>query len=473
MPCKRWTILLCAVLPGLASGQSISTNDQRQVDAVFAAFTSTTPGCALGIYRDGRIALARGYGLANLEHQIPISAQTVFDIGSTSKQFTAASILLLAQEGKLSVDDPIRKWIPELPPYGDAITIRQLLHHTSGIRDYLTLMNMRGISFDGITTDRDALDIIVRQKQTNFAPGSEYLYSNSGYFLLGEIVKRASGKPLPVFAQERIFTPLEMRNTHFHADHTMVVPLRATGYVSSRPGYAIAMSGFEQTGDGAVMTTVEDLIKWDRNFYDPKVGGAALLRDLQTRGVLASGDSLGYARGLTVGRYRGLRSVRHGGSWAGYRAELLRFPDEKTSVAVLCNLGNTNPSRLAEQVADVVLAGRLAPSPPRAETNPASAPTTPPAQSAGNTANRAAAATVTDVQGFAGSYYSEELDIAYMFRVRDGRLIMQVPNRPEVTLEQTGPTTFRGGGLALEFQSDGSRVVSAAGRVRNIVFVRR
>lgn len=323
---------------------------QRQVDAVFAAFGPATPGCALGVYRDGRIAYARGYGLANLEHRIPITPQTVFDIGSTSKQFTAASILLLAQDGKLSVDDALLKWIPELPAYAQSMTIRHLLHHTSGIRDYLTLMSLRGIDFDGITTDRDALDLITRQKEANFAPGSEHLYSNSGYFLLGEIVKRASGKPLPAFAQERIFGPLRMRNTHFHDDHTMIVPLRATGYSASSSAYAISMSGFEQTGDGAVMTTIEDLLLWDRNFYDAVVGGTQLQRELHVRGVLTRGDTIAYARGLSLGEYRGLRTVRHGGSWAGYRADLLRFPEERTSFAVLCNLGNSTPSRLADRV---------------------------------------------------------------------------------------------------------------------------
>jgi CubicO group peptidase (beta-lactamase class C family) len=212
-----------------AAQETLSPALRARVDSVFAALNNNTPGCALGVYRNGAIAYGRGYGIANLEHGIPITPATLFDIGSTSKQFTASAILLLAQEGKLSLDDEVRKWIPDLPDYGAPVTIRHLLHHTSGIRDYLTLMGMRFTSFDGVTTDRDAFELILRQKELNVPPGSEYLYSNSGYFLLGEIVKRASGQNLRAFATERIFTPLGMKATHFHDDHTMVVPLRATG----------------------------------------------------------------------------------------------------------------------------------------------------------------------------------------------------------------------------------------------------
>jgi CubicO group peptidase (beta-lactamase class C family) len=263
------------------------------------------------------------------------------------------------QDGKLSLDDEVRKWIPELPDYGAPVTIRQLLHHTSGIRDYLTLMSLRFTSFDGVTTDRDALELIVRQKELNFPPGSEHLYSNSGYFLLGEIVKRASGQSLRVFATQRIFAPLGMTASHFHNDHTMIVPLRATAYAPRGTGYAVSMSGFEQTGDGAVHTSIDELLAWDNNFYTPKVGGQRLIADLHVRGVLNKGDTITYARGLMLGEQRGLRTVSHGGSWAGYRAELLRFPAQHTSIAVLCNVANGNPSGRARRVADVLLESQM------------------------------------------------------------------------------------------------------------------
>jgi CubicO group peptidase (beta-lactamase class C family) len=329
-----------------------------KVDAVFAQYDKAdSPGCALGVIKDGKLLYARGYGMANLEHNIANGPKLVYDIGSTSKQFAAASILLLAQQGKISLDDDARKHIPEMPAYQKPITIRHLLHHTSGLRDYLTLFSLAGMNFDDTTTEKDALDIIVRQKGLNFTPGDEWLYSNSGYFLLSIIIKRASGKSFAEFAKESIFDPLGMKHTLILDNHKKIVPMRATGYSPNpRGGFQIEMSNFEQTGDGAVQTTVEDLSLWDQNFYEPKVGGKAFLEQMQAVGALNSGEKHDYASGLLIGEYKGLRRVSHGGAWAGYRAELARFPEQRFSVACLCNLGATNPSALAMKVADIYLA---------------------------------------------------------------------------------------------------------------------
>ncbi len=369
--------VLALVFAPLVCAQGANESTSSTVDAVFSAYAKPdSPGCALGVVRDAKLIYSRGYGLANLEYGLPLTTTTVFDIGSTSKQFTAASILLLQQQGKLSLDDDIRKFVPEIPAYQKPVTIRHLLHHASGLRDYLTLMSLAGTDFDGVTTDDDALALIVRQKALNFAPGDEFLYSNSGFFLLSIIVKRASGKSLREFAAENIFSPLGMTSTHYHDDHTQIVPNRATGYTPrEKGGFAIDMSGFEQTGDGAVYTTVEDLQKWDQNFYEPKVGGKELIEQLQLVGALNSGETLTYARGLNVTTYKGLKKVSHGGSWAGYRAELLRFPEKNFSVICLCNLGATNPSALAQRVADVYLADAYAKEEPKsAAANSAGAP---------------------------------------------------------------------------------------------------
>jgi CubicO group peptidase (beta-lactamase class C family) len=334
-----------------------------RIDSIFAEWDRPdSPGCALGVYRDGQIVYSRGYGMADLERNVPITPHTVFDIGSTSKQFTAASILLLAQQGKLSLDDDARTHIPELPAYSAPITIRHLLHHTSGLRDYIGLLTLGGARIDDVTTDEDALAIIARQKELNFPPGTEHLYSNSGYFLLSVIVERASGTSLRDFAREHIFAPLGMTRTHYLGSYDDIVPDRALAY-SPRPGGGLRtdMSRWLQLGDGAVFTTVEELLRWDANFYDPKVGGPAMLGELQTTGTLADGKTLRYALGLSIDDYRGQRTVSHGGSWGGYRAELLRFPDRHFSVATLCNLGTTNPSALSRQVADVYLAEVLSP----------------------------------------------------------------------------------------------------------------
>ncbi len=357
-------LLAVTLLPVLATAQSVAAaNGDRDagVDAIFAEWDRTdSPGCALGVYRGGQIIYARGYGMADLERRVPITPHTVFDIGSTSKQFAAASIVLLAQQGKLSLDDDVRQHVPELPAYTRPITIRQLLLHTSGLRDYIGLLTLAGARIDDVTTAEDALAILARQKELNFEPGAEHLYSNSGYFLLSVIVERASGQSLRDFAREQIFAPLGMTRTHYLGSYDDIVPDRALAY-SPKPGGGLRtdISRWLQLGDGAVFTTVEELLLWDRNFYDPQVGGQSLLAELQAPGSLANGKALTYALGLTVGEYRGQRTVSHGGAWGGYRAELVRFPEQRFSVAALCNLGTTNPSQLARKVAEVYLADVL------------------------------------------------------------------------------------------------------------------
>src|SRR5262245_39813325 len=337
---------------------------RTKVDELFREYDrSDSPGCALGVYRNGKILYARGYGMANLELGVANSPQTVFDIGSTGKQFTAFSIQLLAQEGKLSLDDDIRKWVPEIPSYGKTVTIRNLLHHTGGLRDYIELFSLQGVVQEDLSVDQDVLDIMARQKAPNFPPGAEHLYSNTGYFLLSVIVKRASGQSLRDFAAERIFGPLGMSHTQYNNLHTRIIPNRAQGYSRPKGGvWGIDMSDWEQTGDGAVNTTIEDLQLWDENFYDGKVGGKKLIETMHQTGMLNSGKKLEYASAIYVSTYRGLKSIAHGGSWAGFRAQLMRFPDQHLSVACLCNNGGTaNPSRLAQKVAEVYLGDLMTP----------------------------------------------------------------------------------------------------------------
>ncbi|MEJ7813443.1 MAG: serine hydrolase [Gemmatimonadaceae bacterium] len=402
-----------------ARGPTAARLDTARIDSAFARFDRRdSPGCALGVIRDGELAYARGYGMADLERGAPITPRTVFDIGSTSKQFTAASLLLLAADGRLALDDDVRKYVPEVPDYGTPITLRHLLQHTSGLRDYIGLMNLAGTRFEDVTTDDDALAAIARQKALNFRPGTEHDYSNSGFFLASLVVKRASGKSLREFARERIFAPLGMASTQYRDDHASVVPGRATAYEPADSGrFKIDMSDWEQTGDGAVHTTVEDLVRWDQNFYTPTVGGQQLLAQLLTHGRLASGDSLSYTLGLYADRYRGVRRVHHGGSWAGYRAQLARFPDQRVSVTVLCNLATANPSALATRVADIVLAAVLEPAPAASRRADAAAP-------ALDTRN--AAAPERDVARYAGLYFDERANALRRVTADSGRLVLHI-----------------------------------------------
>lgn len=332
------------------------------VDSVLAKFNHTDrPGCALGVYRNGQTVYARGYGMAELNQRIPITPDTKFYIASTSKQFAAASLQLLAMQGTVSLDDPVRKYIPELPAYADAIKLHHLMHHTSGIRDYLGLWAMSGESVANELPEEKALASIVRQQALDFAPGSRWSYSNSGYFLISLVVKRASGKSLAQFAHDNIFEPLGMRDTHFHDDNQMIVPRRAEGYEpDGKGGFRIVRTSFALVGDGGLYTTVNDLAKWDENFYHNKLaGGEQFVERMYSRATLNSGDTTNYASGLMRNTYRGLPEVDHGGAFIGYRAELLRFPTEHTSISILCNDYTVGSEALAKSVANVVLADKL------------------------------------------------------------------------------------------------------------------
>jgi CubicO group peptidase (beta-lactamase class C family) len=347
------------------SSAGLPAATRAKIDAVFSDFNGHTPGCVLGVVRSGTLVYAHGYGMARLEENVPLTPESVLEIGSVSKQFTAASIFLLEHEGKLSLDDDVRKYIPELPTYDRPVTIRELLHHTSGIRDVISLMSMSGIPYDDFASESDALAMIARQHQLNFEPNSRYMYSNSGYVLLSQIVKRVSGMPLAQFAKKNIFTPLGMTRTVIVDDHTLVIPGRSGTYAPQRSGggFEINMSNWEQTGDGAVDTTVGDLARWDRNFDHPVVGGKWLIDELETQGVLNDGKRIDYAAGLVIGTYRGLRTVSHGGAWQGFRAQFERFPDEGLALITLCNVANANPGALTDKVADILLGRKMAPAP--------------------------------------------------------------------------------------------------------------
>ena len=327
--------------------------------------TTVSPGCALSVIRDHKIIYERGYGMADLDHNIPITPESVFHVASMSKQFTAAAILLLAQEGKLSLDDPAREYLPELPDFGTPITIRELLHHTSGLRDQWDLLNLSGWRYSrDLITDADVLYVVSHQRELNFPPNTQFLYSNTGYTLLAQIVARVSGQSFRSFTTARIFAPLGMKNTHFRDDFDEIVKNMAYGYAPSGETYRLSVTNFDTVGATSLLTTVEDLALWDENFYNPRVGGHALIEQLEQRGKLNDGSQLDYAGGLEIGKYRGLNTVDHGGADAGYRSDLIRFPDQHFSVACLCNLASADPGDLARKVAEVYLSSAMQPAEP-------------------------------------------------------------------------------------------------------------
>jgi CubicO group peptidase (beta-lactamase class C family) len=332
-----------------------------KVDQLFAKWDKTdSPGAAVAILKDGKTLHQRGYGMANLEWGLSISTATVFLIASLSKHFTVFCILLLAQGGTLSLDDDVRQHVPEVPNFGKTITVRHLIHHTSGLREYLPLATYAGWRSGDALTERDLLDLVSKQKELNFEPGSQYLYCNTGYELLGLIVKRASGKSLRDFAHEKVFEPLGMKNTQFRDDYRMLVKNWAASY-TLRPGggYQYGLVHHGLAGASNVHTTVEDLALWDRNFYDARVGGKQLLDKMHQTYKLTGGKEIDYAGGLHVSKYRGLKTVEHTGSHGGFRTVLLRFPDQKFSVILLANVSDLNTAPMARKIADLYLEGEF------------------------------------------------------------------------------------------------------------------
>lgn len=372
VPATAWLLLFAA----LAMAQTASGELTAKVDKVFSQFDKPdSPGCALAVVKDGQMIYKRGYGMADLDHDVAIKPDTPFHVASVSKQFTAFSILLLAQQGKLSLDDKVQKYITELREFDQPITIRHLLHHTSGLRDQWNLLIMSGTRLgEDVVRDDDILDLVSRMKELNFKPGDQHLYCNTGYTLLAYIVKRVSGQSLREFAEANIFKPLGMTRTVFRDDHAIVVKNQAYAYNGSLNGsFKLSVPNYDTVGASSLVTTVEDLAKWDQNFYDRKVGGDWVIEQMQIRGVLNSGEQISYARGLVIGTYKGLKVVEHSGGDAGYRSHLMRFPDQRFSVACLCNSGGANPGLFARQIADVYLAKEFVTPPPRPVSTPATA----------------------------------------------------------------------------------------------------
>ncbi len=344
-------------------GAQLPDSTRVRVDSVFARWDRTdSPGCALGISQGGRPVYLHGYGMSDLQHALAITPTSIFHVASISKEFAAYAIALLAADGRLSLDDDVRKYVPEVPDYGPRITIRHLIHHTSGLRDQWQLLGYAGWRDDDLITEDDVLQIIARQRGVNFRPGDEWVYSNTGYTLLAVIVKRVSGQSLREFAQRRIFEPLGMRSTHFHDDHTMIVPGRTSAYQPrAGGGWSISIPVFDTYGATSLFTTAGDLLTWMANLDHPTVGTPALVAAAQTSGVLNDGTATGYGYGLSVGTYRGLTAIGHGGADAGYRAQVERYPERGIAISVLCNASIAAPNVLLRRVADVLLGTSVPP----------------------------------------------------------------------------------------------------------------
>jgi len=454
-------------------------DDNAAVDAVFATWDSSgSPGCALAVARAGVLVYSRGYGYANLDYDILIMPQTVFDIGSVTKQFNAASLSMLALEGKLSLDDDVRNWRPELPVYEWPITLRHMLHHTSGLRDYLNLFPLAGRDDYFPISHAQILAMMSRQRGLNFPPGDRYEYSNTAYMLLAQVLERAAHETFGELARDRIFEPLGMEGSLMYDNREEIIPRRATGYDLTVDGHVRVVHNynFDVAGDGQIYSTVEDLLRWDDYLHggrEPEIHAMML-----TEGRLNNGDPTGYAQGIRLNEYRGLRTVGHSGSSWGFRTELVRFVEPRLSIAIACNVGSADPEILAQRVADHYLADQLGP-----EVDEASLADPQVAE----TASEPLALSSDQLAEFVGAYFAPELDATYRFALLDGGLVVRIehelPIEVAAVAEDRFEFSFHPKGwsearqVSLEFERNPSGVVTgfglSAGSERGIAFVRR
>jgi CubicO group peptidase (beta-lactamase class C family) len=436
------------------------------INRVFAPWSSAAgPGCAVGIDRAGAPRVTRAFGAADLEYDIPNRPETIFEAGSISKQFTAAATVLLALDGKLDLSDDVRKYVPELPAYERPITIRHLLNHTSGLRDWGSIEDLAGWPRGSRAYTHDhVLDILVRQRALNYPPGDRYSYTNSGYNLLAIIVSRVSGKPFATFSRERIFTPLGLTSTQWRDDFRRVVKGRAQAYSKSDGQWELDMPFENVHGNGGLLTTVGDLLTWTAMLEHPTPAWKAMVDSMHVRGRLTKGDTIDYALGLFISDYRGLHRVEHSGATAGYRADVLRFPGRGLAIAVLCNAGSAAPTAYANQLVDSLLAPALGPVAARPPQRPrADSSTWRPSADA--------------LAAYAGSYYSPDVETAVDVSVANGALTVFRRPATRTPLRPMAADTFALASDRVWFTRDASGRVTAlhigVGRAYDVAYDRR
>jgi len=409
-----------SILAGVVAAAQPAAPMQAAVDKVFAAWNTVTPGCAIGVAENGVPVLQRAYGTADLEHGVPNRPDTVFEAGSVSKQFTAAAMILLARDGKVSLDDDVRKYVPELPVYQAPVTIRHMLSHTSGLRDWGNLGGIAGLPRGAMTyTHAHVVDMLSRQTALNFAPGTRWSYSNSGYNLAAVVIARASGMTFAEFSRTRLFEPLGLTKTSWRDDFARIVPGRAIGYTMAFGRFKQDMPFENVHGNGGLLTTVGDLLKWQAALTSGSLKGSALADEQQTLAKLNDGRELHYGLGVFRGVYKGVPEVYHGGATAGYRAFLTEYPSAKLTIAVLCNAGNAAPATFVRQVSDLYLGDKANATAPRPTVlSEAEGPLV------GVNADASYRPTADDLAAFAGTYDSAEIETQFIARVENGSLVL-------------------------------------------------
>lgn len=354
---KKIIAFLAVVLTaGQSYSQVLPDSIRQKIDQLFSRWDSKySPGCTIGIIQGDSLIYSKGYGMANLEYSIPNGPETIYHMASVSKEFTGYAIVLLARQGRLSLDDDIRKYLTWFPDMKEKITIRHLLNHTSGIRDQWQLLAVSGTRLDDVITQEHVVKLLSRQKELNFKPGERYLYCNSGYTMCAEIVKAVTGKTLRQFTDSAVFKPLGMSQTHFHDDYTEIVPNRSYSYSRKGLGFSNSVLSYSNAGATSLFTNINDLSKWVRNYYHTVAGDQKDIEALTRKGILNNGKENDYALGIVSNKYKGWRQFSHGGADAGYRTYLAVFPDLKMGFLVFSNLADFNTAEKAYAIADLFI----------------------------------------------------------------------------------------------------------------------
>ncbi len=422
----------------------------RKVDQLLALVDRPdSPGAAVAVIQDGKTIYKKGFGSAQLEYEIPITPSTIFHVASVSKQFTAFAVAMLADQGKLSLDDDVRKHIPEVPDFGKTITLRHLIYHTSGLRDQWSLLYLAGWGNGDVMTLEQILTLVRNQKELNFDPGEERAYSNTGYTLLAETVARVTGQSFREWTQANIFEPLKMNNTHFHDDHEHLVPNRAYSYfphAEASLGFRKGVLNFANVGATSLFTTVEDLAKWSNNFDTAHVGGPSVIKTmLESGGLNDDGQEWSapaYAFGLYLDEYRGLTAIAHSGGDAGFRSMLNRFPEQHFAVAILSNFANFNPFDVSLAVAELYLEAEMIAAELQLTADSADEGEEPNNQLMEIAPVEPPEMTPEKLAEYQGRYDSSELGTFYSLGVQNGKLVARHRRHGEIELKSTGADQF-------------------------------
>jgi CubicO group peptidase (beta-lactamase class C family) len=469
---KNFILLLgCLLLSVCSMGMAQGEEEWKhlKVDKLFKEWDkSNTPGASLAIVKDGQVLYRKGYGMANLEYAIPNTPSTVFHIASISKQFTAFAILLLERDGRVSMDDDIRKYIPEVPNFGKKITLQHLATHTSGLRDHRNLLAMAGWRLDDVITKEHVMKLVKTQKELNFDPGEEYLYCNTGFTLLAEVVARVTGKSFAEFTRTNIFEPLGMNKTLFYDDHEKIVKNRAYSYHKDKEVYKKSVLNYANVGATSLFTTVEDLSIWSRNFEYPTVGNRKLINKMNTPQTLNDGNTISYALGQTVTTYNGLKCIRHSGADAGFRSSLLRFPDQNFSVMAFGNFAEFDATEVTKAIADIYLEEEYTVKDKNINPRKNSKKT-----------KYSSRKKEVNLEEYTGKFYSEELSTTYTFTIKRNQLVAEHSRRNDITLNHLNKDTFDGDAWYfsdIDFTRDANNIITgckvSSGRVRNLRFIK-